>query len=73
MTKFNPFGTFIQLDKDIHGLVHISEFGNEANMKQALEAGKEYEFKILSIEPKVHKMALGLVKPEEQKEEPKTE
>jgi small subunit ribosomal protein S1 len=69
VTKFNPFGTFVQLDKDIHGLVHISEFGNKANMKQALEIGKEYEFKILSIEPKVHKMALGLVKPEEQKKE----
>jgi len=69
VTKFNPFGTFVQLDKDIHGLVHISEFGNEANMKQALETGKEYEFKILSIEPKVHKMALGIIKPEAQKTE----
>jgi small subunit ribosomal protein S1 len=69
VTKFNPFGTFVQLDKDIHGLVHISEFGNEANMKQALETGKEYEFKILSIESKVHKMALGLIKPEAQKTE----
>jgi len=64
VTKFNPFGAFVQLDKDIHGLVHISEFGNETNMTQMLEPGKEYEFKILSIEPKVHKMALGLVKPE---------
>jgi small subunit ribosomal protein S1 len=69
VTKFNPFGTFVQLDRDIHGLVHISEFGNETNMKQALEIGKEYEFKILSIEPKVHKLALGLLKKETEKTE----
>ena len=73
VTKFNPFGAFVQLDKDIHGLVHVSEFGNETTMKQALEIAKEYEFKILSIEPKVHKMALGLIKPEAQKKETKTE
>jgi len=73
VTKFNPFGAFVQLDKDIHGLVHISEFGNETNMTRMLESGKEYEFKILSIEQKVHKMALGLIKPAVQKEEPKTE
>jgi len=64
VTKFNPFGAFVQLDKDIHGLIHISEFGNEETMKQNLEIGKEYEFKILSIEPKVHKMALALASPD---------
>ncbi len=62
VTKFNPFGAFVQLDKDIHGLAHISEFGNDQNMKSQLEIGKEYNFNILSIEPKQHKMALSLVK-----------
>ncbi|MBI4708648.1 MAG: UTP--glucose-1-phosphate uridylyltransferase [Candidatus Portnoybacteria bacterium] len=69
VTKFNSFGAFIQLDKDIHGLIHISEFGSEENMKNSLEIDKEYELKILSIEPKVHKMALGLIKEEPKKEE----
>lgn len=74
VTKFNPFGAFVQLDKDIHGLIHISEFGNEAAMKEALIVGQEYDFKILSIEPKVHKMALSLVKQEAAADEPpKTE
>ncbi|MFH0852705.1 MAG: S1 RNA-binding domain-containing protein [bacterium] len=74
VTKFNPFGAFVQLDKDIHGLIHISEFGNEAAMKEALVTDKEYDFKILSIEPRVHKMALSLVKPDtETPELPKTE
>lgn len=70
ITKFNPFGAFVQLDKDIHGLIHVSEFGSEAAMRQYLEIGKEYDFKILSIEPKMHKMALSLIKPETPTEMP---
>lgn len=73
VTKLNPFGAFVQLDSDIHGLIHISEFGNEANMHTELEVGKEYEFKILSIEPKVHKLALALKKDDAPSEEPQNE
>lgn len=75
ITKFNPFGAFVQLDKDIHGLIHISEFGSEQKMKEELQIDKEYEFKILSIEPRVHKMALTLVKDQAPggEEIPKTE
>ncbi len=58
VTKFNPFGAFIQLDKDIHGLAHISEFGTEIRMKELLEVGKKYDFKILSIKPSEYRMAL---------------
>jgi small subunit ribosomal protein S1 len=73
VTKFNSFGAFVQLDKDTHGLIHISEFGNEAAMRQELEIGKEYDFKILSIEPRAHKMALTLIKPESPADTQKTE
>lgn len=69
VTKFNPFGAFVQLDKEIHGLVHISDFGNEQTMRQTLQVGQGYDFKILSIESKIHKMALSLAK----EETPKTE
>lgn len=58
VTKFNPFGAFIQLDKDIHGLAHISEFGTEVRMKEMLEIGKKYNFKIISIKPSEYRMAL---------------
>lgn len=68
VTKFNPFGAFAQLDKDIHGLVHISEFGTEAKMREMLKIGQEYEFKILMIDPKEHRLSLGLMK-EDVKEE----
>ena len=58
ITKFNPFGAFVQLDKDIHGLAHISELGSETRMKEVLKIGKKYDFKILSIKPKEYRIAL---------------
>lgn len=60
VTKINHFGAFVQLDKDIHGLVHISEMQKDEEKKN-IEAGKSYQFKILSIEPKEHKLSLKLV------------
>lgn len=73
VTKFNPFGAFAQLDKDIHGLVHISEFGTEAKMRESLEVGQEYQFKILMIDPKEHRLSLGLLREENKEKEEKTE
>jgi len=64
VTKINPFGAFIQLDKDIHGLVHVSDFGSVEKMNSEIVSGQKYQFKISSIEPSVHKMALSLVRPE---------
>lgn len=58
ITKFNPFGAFVKLDKNIQGLAHISEFGTEKKMKETLKIGKEYEFKIISIKPSEYRMAL---------------
>ena len=63
ITKINPFGAFAQIDKDIHGLAHVSDFGSLENMNQSLQVGQKYQFKIVSIEPQVHKMALSLVRP----------
>lgn len=58
VTKFNPFGAFVQLDKNIQGLTHISEFGTEKKMGETLEIGKKYNFKIISIKPSEYRMAL---------------
>ncbi|HUT96005.1 MAG TPA: S1 RNA-binding domain-containing protein [Candidatus Paceibacterota bacterium] len=58
VTKFNPFGAFVKLDKNIQGLAHISEFGTEAKMQETLKLDKEYNFKILSIKPSEYRMAL---------------
>jgi len=58
VTKFNPFGAFVKLDKNIQGLTHISEFGTEKKMKETLEIDKTYNFKIISIKPSEYRMAL---------------
>ncbi len=60
--KVNPFGAFVELDKDIHGLAHISELSNERinDPAEVVKVGEHYKFKILSIEPKNHRLGLSL-------------
>ena len=60
VTKFNPFGAFVELDPDIQGLAHISEFGTEQKMRELLALGTSYEFKILLVDSKEHRISLGL-------------
>ncbi len=63
--KINPFGAFVYLDKDIHGLAHVSEFQEVypgKKMDEILRAGETYDWKILSIEPKDHRMGLMIQK-----------
>lgn len=63
--KINPFGAFVYLDKNIHGLAHVSEFQEVypgKKMDEVLHAGDTAKWKILSIEPKDHRMGLMLVK-----------
>jgi len=59
--KFNPFGAFIQVSPKIQGLCHISEFGSQKKMEETLRIGKKYNFQILLIEPKEHRMTLNLL------------
>lgn len=60
--KINPFGAFVELDKDIHGLMHISEITDEQHKseKPTIEIGKTYNFKIISIEPNEHRLGLSI-------------
>jgi len=61
VTKLNPFGAFIQVTPKIQGLCHISEFGTAAKMEESLKIGENYNFKIVSLDPKEHRMSLKLV------------
>lgn len=64
VNKINPFGAFVYLDRDIHGLAHVSEMSEAypgKNMDELIKAGENYSWKILSIEPKEHRMGLVLV------------
>lgn len=76
--KINPFGAFVELDNDIHGLAHISELSDKKinDPTDVVEIGKEYEFQIISIEPNNHRLGLSkkaLNAKAEKKVEEKTE
>lgn len=63
--KINHFGAFVYLDRDIHGLAHVSEFQEVypgKKMEDVFRIGETYDWKILSIEPKSHRMGLLPVK-----------
>lgn len=62
ITKLNPYGAFVQLTPKTQGLCHISEFGTKLKMEEVLKIDKKYDFQILFIEPKEHRMSLRLVK-----------
>lgn len=59
--KINPFGLFVELDKYIHGLAHISEVTDESidELKENIKIGDKMKFKILSIEPDDHRLGLS--------------
>lgn len=58
--KFSAFGAFIEIMPKIRGLCHISEFNSRTEMEETLKEGKTYDFQILLIEPKEHRMSLKL-------------
>ncbi|MES2623518.1 MAG: S1 RNA-binding domain-containing protein [Patescibacteria group bacterium] len=59
--KFNRHGALASIEEGVSGLVHISEFGNEAKMKEKIDIGKSYTFKINMFEPREQRMTLHLV------------
>lgn len=62
--KVNPFGLFVKLDEEIHGLAHITQLGMSAKEKIAdsFKTGDEFDFEILSISPADHRLGLKLIK-----------
>lgn len=60
--KVNPFGFFVELDPDIHGLAHISEITSDPTEDLSVygKAGQTREFKIVSIEPQEHRLGLSV-------------
>jgi len=60
--KINPFGLFVELDADIHGLAHVSQIGLAAGQKinEIFHSGEKKNFTIVSIEPKDHRLGLSV-------------
>jgi ribosomal protein S1 len=73
VTKITPFGAFVSLGNDIDGLVHVSELSDEhvVDPGEIVELGKEYKFKVISIEPESHRLGLSLKGVKKEKAEKK--
>ena len=60
--KINPFGLFVELDPEIHGLAHISELAAKPvkDVNEVARVGDEFEFRIVSLDPENHRLGLSL-------------
>ena len=59
--KVNPFGLFVELDKDIHGLAHVSQLTLKPGQKitDVYSPNSKAEFTIISLEPENHRLGLA--------------
>ena len=60
--KINPFGFFVELDPEIHGLAHVSELSDKpvADINTLAKSGDRMKFRVISIEPTEHRLGLSL-------------
>jgi len=68
IVKVNPFGLFVKLDEEIHGLAHVSQLnlGAKEKISELFNAGEEKSFEIVSISPSEHRLGLKLADENEQ-------
>lgn len=57
--KYNKHGALASIEEGVAGLVHISEFENEEKMREKIELGKAYDFRITLFDPNERKMTLS--------------
>jgi ribosomal protein S1 len=60
--KVNPFGLFVKLDEEIHGLAHISQLnlGAKEKITELYQPGEVNNFEVVSISPSEHRLGLKL-------------
>ena len=68
IVKINPFGLFVKLDDEIHGLAHISQLNISLKEKIAdlFQAGETRDFEVVSISPEEHRLGLKLATEEKE-------
>lgn len=57
--KYNKHGALASIEQGVAGLVHISEFENNDELREKLSLGSSYQFKITLFEPDEQKMTLS--------------
>lgn len=65
--KYNKHGALASIEEGVAGLVHVSEFATPAELRDSLELGKTYPFKITLFEPGDQRMTLSYVGPHKKK------
>ena len=62
VVRIVPFGAFVELEKGIDGLVHVSQISHEwlENPTSVLSIGEEIDAKILVLDPANKKMTLSI-------------
>lgn len=71
VTKLVSFGTFVQIQEGIEGLVHISELASHHVEKpeEVVSVGDEIEVKVIEIDPERRRLSLSIKRLEEDVEE----
>ena len=62
VVRIVPFGAFVEVEKGIDGLVHVSQISHEflENPTTVLSIGQEIDAKILKLDPEERKMTLSI-------------
>ena len=62
VVRIVPFGAFVELEKGIDGLVHVSQISHEwlENPTSALSIGQEVDAKVLAFNPEERKITLSI-------------
>jgi len=62
VTKLTSFGAFVEIDKDLEGLLHISEMsdGKVEKPEEVVKPGQKLELRILNVDPNERKIGLSL-------------
>ncbi len=73
--KVNPFGLFVKLDEEIHGLAHVSLLNISAKEKitDLYQPGEVKNFEVVSISPSEHRLGLKLAGEEKEVSKQKVE
>ena len=56
--KFNKHGALVSIEEGVAGLVHVSDFGDEAKLRSTLSLGKSYNFSITLFDANEERMTL---------------
>lgn len=65
--KYNKHGALASIEEGVAGLVHVSEFATPQELRENLELGKTYPFKITLFEPRDQRMTLSFAGPVKKK------